>query len=134
MWKDHFEKLYNAKKDSKYRSVLERKLLDTLPTHGGPAISVTDLYKTLSNQKCKKAPGPDRLHIEAYKFAGPRLCVLLSILFDMFIQYSYVPHPLCESIIVPLVKCKPANLSDVNNYRAIALSNTISKNRSSLMR
>ena len=54
MWKDHIEKLYNSKNDSKYRSVLEHKLLDTLPAHGGPTISVTDIYNTLSNQNVKK--------------------------------------------------------------------------------
>ena len=32
-----------------------------------------------------------------------------------------------SSVIVPLVKCKTKDLSDVNNYRAIAISNTISK-------
>ena len=51
MWKDHFEKLYNSKKDSKYWSVLESKLLDTLPSHGGPTISVTDIYDCVINKK-----------------------------------------------------------------------------------
>ena len=31
------------------------------------------------------------------------------------------------STIIPLIKCKSDDLSDVNNYRAIALSNVISK-------
>ena len=29
--------------------------------------------------------------------------------------------------IIPLVKCKNGDLADVNNYRAIAISNSISK-------
>ena len=45
----------------------------------------------------------------------------------MFIKCSYVPSAFCESTIVPLVKCKIGDLTDVNNYRAIALSNAISK-------
>ena len=32
-----------------------------------------------------------------------------------------------KSVIVPLVKCKSGDLSDVNNYRAIAISSAISK-------
>jgi len=28
---------------------------------------------------------------------------------------------------IPLVKCKSGNLSDVNNYRAVALPNSVSK-------
>ena len=55
-------------------------------------------------------------------FGGHRLFVLLSILFDMFIRFSFL-----GLYFVSLVKCKTVNLSDVNNYRAIAMSNTISK-------
>jgi len=32
-----------------------------------------------------------------------------------------------QSVIVPLFKAKGGDLTDVNNYRAIALSNSISK-------
>jgi hypothetical protein len=32
-----------------------------------------------------------------------------------------------QSIIVPLVKCKEGDITDTNNYRAIALSNSLSK-------
>jgi len=46
----------------------------------------------------------------------------------MFIKCSYVPSAFCEATIVPHVKYKTGDLTDVNNYRAIALSNAISKN------
>jgi len=39
----------------------------------------------------------------------------------------FVPHNFCQSILVPLVKCKTGDLTDVNNYRAIALSNAVTK-------
>jgi len=32
-----------------------------------------------------------------------------------------------QSTIVPLVKCKGGDITDINNYRAIALSNSLSK-------
>jgi len=32
-----------------------------------------------------------------------------------------------HSIIIPLVKCKGGDLADVNNYRAITLSNSVTK-------
>ena len=32
-----------------------------------------------------------------------------------------------KSVIVPFVKCKTGSLSDVNNYRAIAISTALSK-------
>ena len=38
-----------------------------------------------------------------------------------------------SAVIVPLVKCKTGDLSDVDNYRAITLSNSISKIIESLL-
>jgi len=38
-----------------------------------------------------------------------------------------LPSALIQSVIIPLVKCKSGNLSDVNNYRAIAISTAMSK-------
>jgi len=32
-----------------------------------------------------------------------------------------------QAVIVPLVKCKTGNLADINNYRAIAISTSLSK-------
>jgi len=51
----------------------------------------------------------------------------LSILFNLFLLYGYVPTSFYQATIIPLVKCKSGDLTDVNNYRAIALSNSISK-------
>ena len=39
----------------------------------------------------------------------------------------------CQSTIIPLVKCKSGDLSDVNNYRAIAITNSLSKSLETLL-
>jgi len=51
----------------------------------------------------------------------------MCIVFNLFLAHSYLPDSFMDSVIVPLVKCKGGDLTDVNNYRAITLSNTISK-------
>jgi len=48
-------------------------------------------------------------------------------LFNLFLIHGYVPDAFCQATIIPLVKCKSGDLTDVNNYRAIALSNSITK-------
>jgi len=63
-------------------------------------------------------------------------------LFNLFILYGYVQEAFHQATIIPLVffaitsavmnkveyiKCKSGDLDDVNNYRAIALSNAITK-------
>jgi len=60
-------------------------------------------------------------------FANTRLFVHLSILFNLLIVHCRIPLMFMKSVIVPLVKIKGGDITDVNNYRAIALSNSISK-------
>ena len=78
-------------------------------------------------QKCGKPPGPDNIHMEAFIYGGHRLQLLLSCLLNLFLQYGYVPDAFHRATIIPLVKCKTGDMTDVNNYRAIALSNSINK-------
>ena len=64
------------------------------------------------------------------KFADPILAVLLSICFTCMFKHCYLPSSMLDSVIVPLVKNRNGDvtdLSDKNNYRPIALSSTISK-------
>jgi len=46
---------------------------------------------------------------------------------------GYLPSQLMSAVIVPMVKCKTGDLSDVDNYCAITLSNPISKIIESLL-
>ena len=65
--------------------------------------------------------------MESYIFGGHRLSVYLSILFYLFIKFGCVPDNLSLAVIVPLVKCKSGDITDINNYRAITLPNSLSK-------
>jgi len=65
--------------------------------------------------------------MEAFIYGGQRLKLYLSILFNLFFVHGYLPDVFCQSTIIPLVKCKSGDLSDVNNYRAIAIANSVSK-------
>ena len=43
------------------------------------------------------------------------------------LAHAYLPTAMTKSLIVPLVKDKSGNLGSLANYRAIALSTTVSK-------
>jgi len=75
-------------------------------------LTLDDVIYAIIKQKRGKAPGPDGIHMEV---------------FNLCLMYGYVPDALHHATIIPLVKCKTGDLTDVNNYRAIALSNTVSK-------
>ena len=48
-------------------------------------------------------------------------------MFNGMLKHGYLPNSLTEGTIVPLVKDKFGNISDVSNYRGITLSSTICK-------
>ena len=58
---------------------------------------------------------------------GHRLHIHLALLFNCFIKTGYLPRLFMQSGIMRLVKCKSGDLTNVNNYRAIAISTAISK-------
>lgn len=133
MWKDHFEKLYNSSAGTKYRTIFEEKLEALSFDNLTPLLTVMDIKAAMTKQKRGKSPGPDGIHMDAFIHGGPRLNLLLSILFNLFLLYGYVPDAFHRATIIPLVKCKTGDLSDVNNYRAIALSNSVTKIIESLL-
>ena len=66
----------------------------------------------MAKQKHEKAPGPDSIRIEAFVYGGHRLAVLLSILFNLFLLYGYVPDAFHRATIIPLVKNKSGDLTE----------------------
>jgi len=60
-------------------------------------------------------------------YDGLRLATHLCFLINLLLVYSFVPDSFMSCAIVPLVKCKAGDLTDINNYRAITLSNAITK-------
>ena len=135
LWKVHFHRLHSANVNSKFCALFREKLSCMAPSIDARSclFSVSDIFSVLANQKRGKAPGPDGINMEAFQFGGNRLKLYLTILCNMFVLYGYVPVAFCQATIIPLVKCKSGDLTDTNNYRAIALSNAITKILESLL-
>ena len=86
-----------------------------------------DVLKVLPRLKENKAVGTDMTDTEAYIYGSPRLFAHLGILFTWFIRHTHLPGKFLQSILIPLVKNIGGDLSDVDNYRAIMVSNAITK-------
>ena len=65
--------------------------------------------------------------MESLIFAGDKLNVHLSLLLTFCVRHCYLPCAFMDSVILPQVKNKCGDLADVDNYRAIALSNAETK-------
>lgn len=129
MWMSHYKDLYNSVNDSESKfdfyqrvDLLRNDSMSCLNT-----ISVRDVVNACDSQKSGKAVGNDGIAMEAFLFGGLRLHVHITLLFNLFIRYCYLPRRLMVSVIIPLVKCKTGDLSTVDNYRAIAVSTAVSK-------
>jgi len=90
-------------------------------------ILVDDIVDALPNLKRNKAPGPDSITAEAFLYGTPRLMAHIGILFSWFLEYRYLPEEFTRSIFIPLVKNKSGDYTDAENYRAIMISNAITK-------
>lgn len=122
LWKQSFEQLYSQRSND---SVLADARL--LASDSNFIITVNDVNDAVQNLKCRKSCGPDGLASEAIKYGGSALTVHLTLLFNMFTSHCYIPADFTMTTIVPLLKNKAADTSDMANYRAIALSNSVSK-------
>ena len=126
-WRDHFQKLYNRIDDSVSKNALHRLVCDSSQHADSINITISDILEACSKQKRGKAPGPDGIAMEAIIFGGQRLHIHLCLLFNLFVQLGYLPTMFMHSVMIPIVKNKCGDLSDLNNYRAIAISSALSK-------
>ena len=129
VWKNHYEELYS--KHDNNNLVDDKYALRCL--NNDYIITVTDVCSAVINLKSGKASGPDGIAAEALKYGGKLLAVHLTLFFNMLVAHCYIPADLTMTSIVPMLKNKAGDATDLNNYRAIALSNSISKLLESVM-
>ncbi|XP_013197335.1 uncharacterized protein LOC106140306 [Amyelois transitella] len=90
-------------------------------------VSSEDVSSIIENMTRGKSPGHDGLSIEHLLYAGVHLSRVLSMFFTFCIRHSYLPNELMKSIVVPIVKNKTGENSDICNYRPISLATVIAK-------
>jgi len=126
MWKDHFAGLYNSVADSGFKGKFFERVATT-KSSDRLCVTPQDVEAACRQQKKGKSAGLDGLHMEAFVLGCNRLFVHLSVVFNLFLAHCHIPSEFMQTVIVPLVKSKTGHMNDVNNYRAIALSNAVSK-------
>ena len=117
--------MYNSVEDTGEKELLYTRIADMISNL--QSFAVCDVLNACTRQKCGKSVGIDGIAMDAFVHGGSRLYVHMCFLFNLFIKFAYLPPLFMRCLIVPLVKCKTGNLSDVNKHRAIAISTAISK-------
>ena len=92
------------------------------------SIGITDdeLCEIIASLKNNKAAGWDCITAEHIKYGGVRLTKCIQCLFQLIVNYEYVPNHFKLGIIVPIPKGTKCQ-SNQDNYRGITLLPVIAK-------
>ena len=119
VWKQHYETLLNSTPiDMAEKTKITDKINNIFSADKVEAIEIVNAVKKL---KLGKSKGIDGLKAEHYKYASNRLCILFTLCLNAMIIHGYMCDDLMKTVIVPIVKDKNEDLSNVDNYRPIAL-------------
>ena len=75
----------------------------------------------------QKSAGADGITAEHLRYAHYCVCIYLSVLFNLCVSHGFIPKDCLITDIVPILKCKNKDATNVGNYRPIAVATTISK-------
>ena len=88
-------------------------------------ISIYEIDRAIQHLKSDKAPGSDNVLSELIKNGGPVLKHAILVLFNKLYNCGHYPEQWATGIIVPIYK--KGDRSSPENYRAITLTNVMSK-------
>ena len=126
LWKHKFGNVLNSVNDQESRDQFFIKLLEG-STATVPCVTLTEIKLIVKKLANNKAIGLDAIPNEFYKYAPPDILVMISIVFNSFLNHSFLPKSLMHVLIVPLLKGKLKDPSNSSNYRLIAIAKAASK-------
>lgn len=115
--------------------IVKSPLAPSLPQLSGGAIgtyvntkiTARDVVKAVKSISKGKSPGYDGLSIEHIQYGGPHIYRVLAMLYSLCLSHSYLPADMMRTVVVPVVKNKAGDLSNITNYRPISLATIVAK-------
>ena len=103
-WKEYFCKLLNnnAINETLKDSIMGK--LEGIQYTETMSVSTEEVTETISKLKKGKSCGPDGICAEALKAGHRKVYVWLSLCFSLCMFHGYIPQPLIEATIVPIIK------------------------------
>ena len=90
-------------------------------------VTVEDTFEAIMAMKDGKCADDDGVSAEHLKNGPLILYIKIATLFNHMLSHGHVPKQFRFGTITPIIKDKNGNHGDVNNYRGITISSTISK-------
>jgi exonuclease III len=117
----------STSKAEEYRTVFEARIGNYVSEHVSKPFTVELVDRCIRRMKLGKAAGIDKIETEHLLYAHPRLCTLLSLLFNCMMTHGRVPRAFGMGVMIPLLKDSSLDKAVVDNYRGINLSSHLSK-------
>jgi len=133
MCRQHYDSLLNSVGSIDRKSSVDDTINADVSYDPGMSAPVSEVGAAINRLANGKSCDADGLSAEHLKYAGPRLTVLLSLLFSAMLVHSHVSSTLLKVILIPIIKKQNLNPSLKNNYRPIAISSQIYKLFESLL-
>ena len=127
MWSDHYKALLNSVKNETDKFSVQTYVNNSNLGCDDHTVQPCNVLEAIRSLKRGKSSGCDNLAAEHFKYCDESVNVLLSLLFSCCIVHGHVPGNFMKTTIIPLVKNKAGDCSDVNNYRPIAIVTIMSK-------
>ena len=135
IWYDHFRNVFSPSTYSEQgrqdeiseRVSTIRTLVKERSCDDEMVIKLSDVSEICTHLKNNKACGHDNISYEHIKYGGKLLIKHLCYLFNLSLQFAYIPNDWKKSIIILLYKGDHKPRTDTNSYRGISLVPSITK-------
>ena len=114
-WKNHYSSILNSVPPGRHYKGTTEFLEST--TYYKETLSAIGVKNAIADLKLGKASGLDTLSAEHFRYASNRISVLLSLCFNAMLIHSYVPKAFSDTVLVPIIKNKKGDITDIDNYR-----------------
>ena len=114
LWKNHYSILLNSSEDDSSKDFVYDNFKN-ISFNQRMHVTVNEVLSLVHSLESGKSARLDGLSGECLKYADVILSVLLSFCFTCMFKHSYLPSAMLDSVIIPLVKNKCGDLSDISN-------------------
>ncbi|KAK2722908.1 hypothetical protein QYM36_003190 [Artemia franciscana] len=126
LWRDHYSAVFSSVA-SDPKAARARSFSKPWTDPVKQLITAESVAGSLLGLSGSKSGGIDGVTANYIKHSGPSLICLLTLLFNGFLNRSYIPDSLTQVCLVPILKSNTTDLASLSKYRPIALAAAISK-------
>ena len=90
-------------------------------------VSLDTVIDAIYGMRPGKSPDDDGIHAEHFQNGPLVLFIRLASLFNVMLSHAFVPSQFRFGTMIPIIKDKLGNASDINNYRGVTISPIPSK-------